>query len=107
MLQGHAFFHILLGSKTTEVYTLVFEKIRELLPHLKIESLMTDYEYAIGNAAKKVFHNQTFATEKCLFHFDQAVYRKMQKVKVNYTLDKLEKSLLKENVGFHVSLLSF
>lgn len=81
-IQGHAIpvFHALMLSKTKEHYEMIFSKIALMCPRLYPQLAVSDYECASRGAIQQVYPN--FTLNGCLFHFKQAIIRKLQKLKL-------------------------
>ena len=60
---------VMMKRRTTEAYEKVFRFLKEKLPQKNIESVTTDFEAAMGIAAKRVYKN--IILRKCYFHFTQ------------------------------------
>lgn len=59
--------------KNKDAYKALFSYFKSLLPKdVKIKSLMTDFEFASGDAAKEIFSN--LELHRCFFHFSQVFY---------------------------------
>lgn len=69
----------LMSRKTTQLYTAVFAKIRELVPLFHPERVMADYEEASVSGFKNVYGNE-FQVGGCWFHFSQAIMKKSKKL---------------------------
>jgi len=71
--------YVLMTRKTTQMYTAVFTKIKEMLPDFLPHSVQADFEDASVNAFKSVF-GMNVAIHGCWFHFAQAIVRKAKKL---------------------------
>jgi hypothetical protein len=77
--------HVLMTGRKEGLYLCVFKKLRELSPTLVPQTVMADYETAIGNSAKAVFTN--IRVTGCRFHYAQAILKKIKAIglQVEYT----------------------
>ena len=69
--------HCLLTNKDEELYVAVIQKIREIVPQLEADCVMSDWEQAARNAVKRVYPG--IRVNGCWFHYTQAIWRKIQK----------------------------
>ena len=53
------------------MYTDVFATFKEVAPYIKFHGIMSDFEPAISNAAKKIYDG--IIIEKCYFHYAQVI----------------------------------
>lgn len=67
--------YALLPGKKESLYRVLFNKLKELVPGLAPESVMTDLELAAINAMQKTFTD--VKVRLCFFHFTQCIYRKV------------------------------
>ncbi len=77
-------FYVLLQDKSEKTYKLAFKNILDALEtRIDCETITTDYESGLINAAKLVFARKEEKTEfvLCLFHFKQALRRYLVKLK--------------------------
>ena len=70
--------HVLMTAKNEQLYKKVTDKIKEIAPNFAPETLMGDYEVGSRNAMQATF--PTARVGGCMFHFDQALWRKCQKL---------------------------
>ena len=56
----------------------VIQKIRELVPQLEADCVMSDWEQAARNTVKRVYPG--IRVNGCWFHYTQAIWRKTQSV---------------------------
>ena len=70
----------LMNGKKTKKYASVFQKVKELIPNLEPIQAMADFERAAQNGCSTVFDG--INTHICLFHQNQAVFRKVQEVRL-------------------------
>ena len=73
--------YALLSSKSEEEYKAVFDAVnsqagRFCLQDFEPDSIMSDFEFAILNAAEDVFPDIQMSC--CFFHLKQSVFRKIQ-----------------------------
>lgn len=61
----------IMESKSTKAYECVFRLLKQYLQNITILSSMTDYEYAVINAVKKVYPD--CEVKGCFFHFAKAI----------------------------------
>ena len=69
--------HCLLTNKDEKLYVAVIQKIRELVPQLEPDCVMSDWEQAARNAVKRDYPG--IRLNGCWFHYTQAIWRKIQK----------------------------
>ena len=62
---------IMMKRRTKEAYESVFRFLKEKLPQKNIENMTTDFEAAIGIAARRVYKNINLRF--CYFHFTQVI----------------------------------
>ncbi|XP_044588923.1 uncharacterized protein LOC123268107 [Cotesia glomerata] len=75
----------LMTNKTKISYTDIFNYFKTIAPHLRINSIMSDFELGLMSAVKSCYiHAQP---EGCNFHFVQAVLRKTTKLKVDILIE--------------------
>jgi hypothetical protein len=67
--------HILLSTKSEDIYTECFLKLTEL-SHISPKDIVVDFEKGLINAIKNVFYCNV---NGCTFHFGQIIWRNMQK----------------------------
>ena len=70
-------FHVLMTNKTQVLYEKVFTEIKNQFPQFAPDQFMSDFETGLMNAVEKCF--DCFSVKGCLFHFDQALYRRVGK----------------------------
>ena len=72
---------VLMSGKSTADYEAVFEKLKEKCPNNKVNTIVADFEAATWAGAKNVFGDQ-IQMKGCYFHFTQAIWRKIVKLKI-------------------------
>ena len=72
---------VLMSGKSTADYEAVFEKLKEKCPNNKVNTIVADFEAATWAGAKNVFKDQ-IKMKGCYFHFTQAIWRKIVKLKI-------------------------
>lgn len=70
---------VLMTHKTTELYTAVFSKVRDLAPHFAPLRVMADFESASVKGLQAVFGTSVIVSG-CWFHYSQAVARRAKKI---------------------------
>lgn len=76
MKQVPLLFVIMSGKRTCD-YRSVYQWLKESIADLAVKSITSDFECAMWLAATKVFGND-LQLHGCLFHWQQAVFRKIQ-----------------------------
>jgi hypothetical protein len=77
---------ILMSSRKTKDYELVFRKVLETLPYTRVKEIVSDFEKALWKCVRNLNSDKILKTFKnvkhfgCAFHFTQAIYRKMQDI---------------------------
>ncbi|XP_039302646.1 uncharacterized protein LOC105206370 [Solenopsis invicta] len=71
---GIAVAFVLCEKRTISVYTKMWQKLKELRPLERVESVMSDYERAAMTVAREIFPNSRITG--CWFHYNQAVVRR-------------------------------
>lgn len=71
--QSFAFFHALMSNKSSNLYTEVFNVVKELIPNFNPTKCVTDFELAIKKALQSSF--PAISVQGCAFHYAQSVYR--------------------------------
>ncbi len=84
--------HVLMSAKSEQLYQKVTDKLKEIAPNFSPETLMGDYEAGSRNAMQATF--PTARVGGCTFHYDQALWRKCQKLGLT--------DLFKTNIAFKV-----
>jgi hypothetical protein len=69
--------YVLLNNKQQATYKRVFEKLMEIEPTLRPESIVSDFEISAINAINEVFPNAQITG--CMFHLAQNLWKKIQK----------------------------
>ncbi|XP_053618109.1 uncharacterized protein LOC128679717 [Plodia interpunctella] len=76
--------YVLLNRKTEEIYTTLFQVLKEHIPDWEPLIYVTDYEQAAMNAISKVF--PSVEVKGCYFHFSHNVWKKAKAL--NLTKEK-------------------
>lgn len=78
---GHAFpvLFALMTRKTTDLYIAVMTKVRELVPAMQLEQVLSDYEDASVAAVRFVFGHDV-SISGCWFHYAQAIIKKVRQL---------------------------
>ena len=90
--------YVLMMGKSQPAYEAVFEKIREIVPGMKVKEFIVDYERQVWNALRKVW--PASSVRGCWFHYCQCIRRKVQNLKINKAVfehggaNKMEKRLM-------------
>ena len=71
------FFAIMSGKRTVD-YSTIFRWIADNVGPTKLQTITCDFEAAVWIATKNVF--PTVSLHGCLFHWNQAIYRKIQEL---------------------------
>jgi transposase-like protein len=69
--------YVLLNNKQQATYKRVFEKLMEIEPTLRPESIVSDFEISAMNAINEVFPNAQITG--CMFYLAQNLWKKIQK----------------------------
>nr|XP_029728115.1 uncharacterized protein LOC109429670 [Aedes albopictus] len=69
------------GSMKTDTYISILNKIRTLIAPGKVKTIVTDFEKALMQACRTVYPEATL--QGCLFHYKQAVRRKIIKLGIS------------------------
>ena len=81
MKQVPVLFVVMSGKRTVD-YAAIFEWIKSSSDNqMAVKTITADFEAAVWKAAKNTFHG--ISLHGCLFHWNQAVYRKIQVNKAN------------------------
>jgi transposase-like protein len=78
MIYLHTYEYVLLNNKQQATYKRVFEKLMEIEPALRPESIVSDFEISAINAINEVFPNAQITG--CMFHLAQNLWKKIQKI---------------------------
>ena len=90
--------YVLMMGKNQPAYEAVFQKIRELVPDMKVKQFLVDYERPVWNALRKVWPEAS--VRGCWFHYCQCIRRKVQDLKISKAVfehggaNKMEKRLM-------------
>ena len=76
---------VFMSKRSKKAYKAVFNALLDLVPQCKLKTIVTDFEAATWNAAREVFPN--IVMRGCLFHFNQAVFRKIKEFKLDNEYD--------------------
>ena len=97
----------LLSNKTQAAYKIVLAAVRDEadrlgIPNVTPQTIMTDFELAIINAAQEVF--PTTSTKCCFFHLGQSLYRRVQSEGLQAQYNDPNDRSLKDAVHMMLSL---
>ena len=71
---------VFMSRRSKKDYKAVFKALLDLVPTCEVKTMVADFEAASWNAIREVIPN--IEVKGCLFHFTQAVYRKIGYVKL-------------------------
>ena len=70
--------YVMMSHRRKRDYKALLRQIRQLLPNCQVAEVMSDFEAALWRAVRSVFDGSVHH-RGCVFHWTQAVWRKIQK----------------------------